>query len=126
PGSAGVGTASLRTRTGRAHAAELVNEPKRIERLSSIRELVFGAQDGLMSTFAVVAGLAAANANHVVVVLAGLMSAVAGVLSMSIGTFLSSRAQRQVYEAELARERREIRDHPGEEIAELIAALTAR
>src|SRR5262249_54166840 len=56
------GAASLRTRTGRTHAAELLNEPKRIERLSSIREIVFGAQDGLMSTFAVVAGLAAANA----------------------------------------------------------------
>ena len=124
--AAGTTGASLRTRTGRAHAAELVNEPKRIERLSSIREVVFGAQDGLMSTFAVVAGLAAANAPHLVVMLAGLLSAAAGVLSMSIGTFLSSRAQRQVYEAELARERQEIRDHPGEEIAELIASLTAR
>ena len=120
------GATSLRTRTGRAHAAELLNEPRRIERLSSIREVVFGAQDGLMSTFAVVAGLAAANANHVIIVLAGLVSAVAGVLAMSIGTFLSSRAQRQVYEAELARERREIHQHPGEEIAELIASLTSR
>jgi VIT1/CCC1 family predicted Fe2+/Mn2+ transporter len=45
---------------------------------------------------------------------------------MSIGTFLSSRAQRQLYERELDRERREIREHAGEEIAELIAALAAR
>jgi VIT1/CCC1 family predicted Fe2+/Mn2+ transporter len=45
---------------------------------------------------------------------------------MSIGTFLSSRAQRQVYEAELARERREIREHPGEEVAELVASLMSR
>jgi VIT1/CCC1 family predicted Fe2+/Mn2+ transporter len=50
----------------------------------------------------------------------------AGVLSMSIGTFLASRAQRQLYESELERERREIRDHPGEEVAELMAALIAR
>jgi VIT1/CCC1 family predicted Fe2+/Mn2+ transporter/rubrerythrin len=111
---------------GRGHAAELEREPERIERLSSIREIVFGAQDGLVSTFAVVAGLAAAGAANVVVILAGAVSAVAGILSMSIGTFLSSRAQRQLYEAELAREQREIRDHPGEEIAELIAALMAR
>lgn len=108
------------------HGAELESEPGRIERLSSIREVVFGAQDGLVSTFAVVAGLAAAGAHHLVVLLAGTVSAMAGVLSMSIGTFLSSRAQRQVYEAELARERREIREHPGEEIAELIASLMAR
>jgi VIT1/CCC1 family predicted Fe2+/Mn2+ transporter len=108
------------------HGAELETEPERIERLGSIREVVFGAQDGLVSTFAVVAGLAAAGAHHLVVLLAGLVSAVAGVLSMSIGTFLSSRAQRQVYEAELARERREIREHPGEEVAELVASLMSR
>jgi len=105
---------------------ELATEAGRIERLSSIREVVFGAQDGLVSTFAVVAGLAAAGVGHVVVLLGGLVSAVAGVLSMSIGTYLASRAQRQLYETELERERREIRDHPGEEVAELMAALIAR
>ena len=108
-----------------AHITELATEPARIERLSSIREVVFGAQDGLVSTLAVVAGLAAAGMNHLVVLLGGAISAVAGVLSMSIGTYLSSRAQRQVYEAELARERREIREHAGEEVAELMAALVA-
>ena len=87
---------------------------------------MFGAQDGLVSTFAVVAGLAAAGVGPVVVLLGGLVSAVAGVLSMSIGTFLAARAQRQLYEHELERERREIRDHPGEEMAELIAALVGR
>jgi VIT1/CCC1 family predicted Fe2+/Mn2+ transporter len=61
-----------------------------------------------------------------VVLLGGAVSAMAGVLSMSIGTFPSSRAQRQLYESELARERREIHEHAGEEIAELIAALHAR
>jgi vacuolar iron transporter family protein len=111
---------------GRSHMSELVTEPGRIERLASIREVVFGAQDGLVSTFAVVAGLAAAGVGNLVVLLGGAVSAMAGVLSMSIGTFLASRAQRQLYETELARERREIRDHPGEEIAELIASLHAR
>jgi VIT1/CCC1 family predicted Fe2+/Mn2+ transporter/rubrerythrin len=117
---------ALRPLDGRGHVGELTTEPARIERLSSIREVVFGAQDGLVSTFAVVAGLAAAGVHHLTVLLAGAVAAVAGILSMSVGTFLASRAQRQLYEAELARERREIREHPGEEIAELIAALTAR
>ncbi len=111
---------------GRSHMSELATEPGRIERLASIREVVFGAQDGLVSTFAVVAGLAAAGIGNLVVLLGGAVSAMAGVLSMSIGTFLASRAQRQLYETELARERREIQNHPGEEIAELIAALHAR
>jgi VIT1/CCC1 family predicted Fe2+/Mn2+ transporter/rubrerythrin len=106
--------------------SELATEAGRIERLSSIREVVFGAQDGLVSTFAVVAGLAAAGVGPLVVLLGGLVSAVAGVLSMSIGTFLASRAQQQLYESELERERHEIREHPGEEVAELMAALVAR
>jgi VIT1/CCC1 family predicted Fe2+/Mn2+ transporter/rubrerythrin len=111
---------------GRTHISELTTEAARIERLASIREVVFGAQDGLVSTFAVVAGLAAAGISSLVVLLGGAVSAMAGVLSMSIGTFLSSRAQRQLYETELARERTEISEHPGEEVAELIAALHAR
>jgi len=123
---AGVTAATMRRMDGRAHMSELDTEPARIERLASIREVVFGAQDGLVSTFAVIAGLAAAGVGPLVVLLGGGVSAMAGVLSMSIGTFLSSRAQRQLYERELDRERREIRDHAGEEIAELIAALSAR
>jgi len=123
---AGMTAATMRRMDGRAHMSELDTEPGRIERLASIREVVFGAQDGLVSTFAVVAGLAAAGVGPLVVLLGGAVSAMAGVLSMSIGTFLSSRAQRQLYERELERERREIREHPGGENAELIAALAAR
>ena len=122
----GMTAATMRQSDGRAHVSELATESARIDRLSSIREVVFGAQDGLVSTFAVVAGLAAAGVGNLVVLLGGLVSAVAGVLSMSIGTFLASRAQRQLYETELERERREIREHPGEEIAELMAALVGR
>src|SRR5262249_35431419 len=107
----GVTAAAMRRLDGRAHMSELDTEPGRIERLASIREVVFGAQDGLVSTFAVIAGLAAAGVGPLVVLLGGAVSAMAGVLSMSIGTFLSSRAQRQLYERELDRERREIREH---------------
>jgi VIT1/CCC1 family predicted Fe2+/Mn2+ transporter/rubrerythrin len=125
-GRPGLTTEAIRRVDGRSHMSELATEPGRIERLASIREVVFGAQDGLVSTFAVVAGLAAAGVGSLVVLLGGAVSAMAGVLSMSIGTYLSSRAQRQLYEAELARERGEIHEHPGEEVAELIAALHAR
>ena len=131
PAERGLPTASEPVRAaervpGHARTDELAGEAERIGRLSSIREVVFGAQDGLVSTFAVVAGLAAAGVGHLVVLLGGLVSAVAGVLSMSIGTFLASRAQRQLHETELERERHEIGEHPGEEVAELMAALMAR
>ena len=126
PPAHGMAGATARPAERPDHPNELATEAKRIGRLASIREVVFGAQDGLVSTFSVVAGLAAAGVGPVVVLLGGLVSAVAGVLSMSIGTFLAARAQRQLYEYELERERREIRDHPGEEMAELIAALVGR
>jgi len=127
PSSTDKGVSPTPDRRARAaHVSELETESARIERLSSIREVVFGAQDGLVSTFAVIAGLAAAGVGPLVVVLGGAVSAMAGVLSMSIGTFLASRAQRQLYETELARERQEIREHPGEEVAELMAALIGR
>lgn len=106
--------------------AEIRTEPERIERLSSIREIMFGAQDGLVSTFAVVAGMTGSATSTGVIVLAGAVSALAGILSMSIGSYLSSRAQRQVYEAEIAQEKAEIAEKPGEEAAELMAALVAR
>src|SRR5262249_48876418 len=112
-GTAGVTAAATPRRDGRAHMSELETEPTRIERLASIREVVFGAQDGLVSTFAMVAGLAAAGVGPLVVLLGGAVSAMAGVLSMSIGTFLSSRAQRQLHERGLGRGRRQIRDPPG-------------
>src|SRR5207237_1746357 len=104
---------STRQSDGRAHVSELATESPRIERLSSIREVVFGAQDGLVSTFAVVAGLAAAGGGTLVVLLGGLVSAVAGVLSMFVGTFLAARAERQLRETQPQPGRSRIRREPG-------------
>lgn len=106
--------------------AELKYERERIAWLAGIREIVFGGQDGLISTAALVAGIAATTTQSQIVLIAGALAAVAGALSMSVGSYLSTRAQRHVFEAELAAEQREIAEKPGEEIAELLAALTAR
>jgi VIT1/CCC1 family predicted Fe2+/Mn2+ transporter len=54
------------------------------------------------------------------------MAAIAGALSMAVGSYLASRAQRQLYESEVANEQREIKEKPGEEMAELLAALIGR
>jgi len=105
---------------------EIEGERERIARLAGIREVVFGGQDGLLSTATLVAGIAATTAQRTVVLVAGAIAAIAGALSMAVGAYLASRAQRQVYEAELASERREIAEKPGEELAELLAALIGR
>jgi VIT1/CCC1 family predicted Fe2+/Mn2+ transporter len=54
------------------------------------------------------------------------MAAIAGALSMAAGSYLASHAQRQLYESELTNEQREIAEKPGEEMAELLAALIGR
>lgn len=105
---------------------ELESERARIARLAGIREVVFGGQDGLISTTTLVAGIAATTTQNVVVLVAGVIAAAAGALSMVVGSYLASRAQRQLYESELASERQEIAEKPGEEMAELLAALIGR
>lgn len=105
---------------GEAAAHEVESEKERIARLSRIREVVFGAQDGLISTVALVSSVFGAVTDNFLIVLAGLAGALGGMISMAAGSFLSSKAQRELYEAEIAREAQEMEDHPGEEMAELI------
>ncbi len=76
-----------------------------IERLSSIREVVFGMQDGILTTAGVLAGLSGAVSIHRQVVLAALASTAAGALSMGAGAYLGTRAETEVLSTELERTR---------------------
>jgi len=60
----------------------------------SIREIVFGVEDGMVQNMTLIAGMVGATLSDGVIVLAGVVNAVAGGLSMSMGTFLSSQAER--------------------------------
>jgi len=77
-----------------------------------IREVMFGMNDGLVSTIGFVAGATGALMQTRLVLLAGVASVVAGALSMGIGAYLASKAQRDFFESEKARERREIEEVP--------------
>lgn len=96
-------------------------ERERVSGLRRIRELVFGAQDGLISTVAIAATMMAATHENSFAIVAGLASAMAGTISMAAGTYLGSRAASEMEEAEIDLERREIASHPDEERAELVA-----
>lgn len=71
------------------------------ERLSSVREIVFGVQDGVLTTAGVLCGLSGAVSQHSQVVLAALASTAAGALSMAAGAYLGTRAETEVLSAEL-------------------------
>jgi VIT1/CCC1 family predicted Fe2+/Mn2+ transporter/rubrerythrin len=100
---------------------EVQHELERVSGLRRIRELVFGAQDGLISTVAISATVMAATHENSVAVIAGLASAMAGTISMTAGTYLGSRAASEMEEAEINLERHELATHPDEERAELVA-----
>src|SRR5215831_3983913 len=93
--------------------------------LGEIREAVFGAQDGLISTLAVVLTVAAATHQAVPVLIAGLASALAGIFSMSAGEYMSSKSQREIFEAQIAHEELEVNERPGEAEAEIAFLLHA-
>ncbi len=71
------------------------------ERLSSVREIVFGVQDGVLTTAGVLCGLSGAVSQHSQVALAALASTAAGALSMGAGAYLGARAETEVLRAEL-------------------------
>jgi vacuolar iron transporter family protein len=78
-----------------------------LDRLSNVREIVFGMQDGVLTTAGMLCGLSGAVSNHGQVVLAALASTAAGALSMAAGAYLGTRAEVEVLRAQLARMRRE-------------------
>ena len=101
-------------------AAEVDTERWRVARLGRLREVVFGAQDGLLSIVALVTSVAVAVESQTTVVIAGLAGALPGMISMATGALLGSRAERDVQRAEIEREARELEENPAEELAELV------
>src|SRR5678815_3972670 len=72
-----------------------------IESRSRIREFVFGIQDGLISTVGLLAGVQGATENNVVVIITGLTAMFSGAISMAAGSYLSSSAEKDIFDKEL-------------------------
>lgn len=100
-----------------------LGEADRIARLSRIREVVLGAQDGLLVPLGVVTGMAAANPSQSLIIVAGLAEAFAGAVAMGSGSYLASEAEEGLYRAEIEEEGQEIVEHREREIAELAIIL---
>ena len=91
--------------------------------LSEVREAVFGAQDGLTSVLAVVSAVGGATGQSFPVLVAGLAATLAGIFSMAAGEFMSSKSQREIFEAQIATEAREVEERPHEAEAEVAYLL---
>jgi vacuolar iron transporter family protein len=91
--------------------------------LSEIREAVFGAQDGLTSVLTVVSTVGGATGQPYPVLIAGLAATLAGVFSMAAGEYMSTKSQREIFEAQIADEQIEVDERPGEALAEVAFML---
>jgi VIT1/CCC1 family predicted Fe2+/Mn2+ transporter/demethoxyubiquinone hydroxylase (CLK1/Coq7/Cat5 family) len=86
----------------------------------SIRNVIYGVNDGLTATLGVLAGVGGATVDARVVLIGGLSAMVASGVSMAGGAYLATKSQREVFEGQLAREAAEIEAMPELEKAELI------
>jgi vacuolar iron transporter family protein len=82
------------------------------ERLTSVREIVFGVQDGVLTTAGVLAGLSGAVSGRAQIILAALASTAAGALSMGAGAYLGTRAETEVIRTEMRRAREHAKNEP--------------
>jgi VIT1/CCC1 family predicted Fe2+/Mn2+ transporter len=92
----------------------------------SVRDLVFGANDGLVAAFAVVSGVHGAAVSTRIVLLAGLAELIGGTIAMGLGAFLASKSEREFILTERAREEYEIRHFPEEERREVRSIYEAK
>ena len=104
-------------------AEHLAEERRSADLLSEVREAIFGAQDGVTSILAVVITVATATNEQLTVLIAGLAAALAEVLSMGAGEYMSSKSQREIFLGQIEKERREVEERPGESEAEVAFML---
>ena len=97
-----------------------------VSRVGWLRAAVLGANDGILSTASLVVGVAAASSGRSEVMIAGLAGLVAGAMSMAAGEYVSVSSQSDTEQADLARERAELRDMPQAELQELAEIYVSR
>jgi len=97
-----------------------------VGRIGWMRAAVLGANDGIISTASLIVGVSAAATTQHEVLIAGVAGLVGGAMSMAAGEYVSVSSQSDTEGADLARERRELRDNPAFELDELAQIYVRR
>ncbi len=103
--------------------ARIPDTPQRrtLEKQRSVREIVFGVQDGILTTLGIIVGVGIAEGERSAVFITGFLALLAGALSMGVGEYLGRKAEREVVQATVAMEKREMAADPEAEFAEQVA-----
>jgi vacuolar iron transporter family protein len=112
--------------TAREEATDHIGVTRtRVARRSRVREVIFGTQDGLLTTLGLVSGVGGATSDRYSVLVAGMAGSVAGLVAMGAGAYISSKSQLEVLTAEVELERRELLSNPARELEELVQLFEA-
>lgn len=93
---------------------------------NALRAAVLGANDGLVSNFSLVMGVAGAALDSKSILLTGLAGLLAGAISMALGEWISVQSSRELYQRQIEIETEEIEDSPEEEVEELSLIYQSR
>jgi VIT1/CCC1 family predicted Fe2+/Mn2+ transporter len=96
-------------------------ERSRLERERNIREVIFGMQDGVLTTLGIVTGVGAAQPERATILLTGVVALIVGTISMGVGEYLGGKSEREVVRNAIALEQREMREKPEDEFHEQVA-----
>jgi vacuolar iron transporter family protein len=92
-----------------------------LEKRRSIREIVFGVQDGILTTLGIITGVGVAEGERAAVFISGFLALLAGALSMGVGEYLGRKSEREVVQATIDMEKREMAADPQGEFSEQVA-----
>ncbi len=98
----------------------------RSARSGTLRAVIFGVSDGLVSNLALVMGVAGASDDGHLILFTGIAGLLAGAFSMAAGEYISMQSQRELFERQIALERAELEAMPAEEQRELAALYMAK
>ncbi|MDZ7749246.1 MAG: VIT family protein [Halofilum sp. (in: g-proteobacteria)] len=95
------------------------NEHHKSQKVGWLRAAVMGANDGVVSTAALILGVAASGSSETAILLAGSSGLVAGAMSMAAGEYVSVSSQADTQKADVEQEKEALKDNPKEEFEEL-------
>ncbi len=93
---------------------------------NAIRAAVLGGNDGLVSNFSLLMGIAGASADRETILLAGLAGLLAGALSMALGEWISVKSSQELYQNQMDIEMEELENNPEGEMQELALIYMAK
>jgi VIT1/CCC1 family predicted Fe2+/Mn2+ transporter len=115
-------------KTGDKGLSAAAHDPKRIRKAAEehggaesqfVGEIIYGGLDGIITTFAVVSGVAGASLGSNIILILGLANLFADGFSMAVGSYLSTKSEQEYYERERQREAWEVEHYPEGEKTEL-------